>query len=175
MWHSTWRKSVVEKSKRVVPWRIPGMSHSKKNLSAKGFSSSLFCWPTSHVWTIMLSNEFTHNVMTAAPFFGCQTLNERKLGCLEGGHLILCQRPREFSSLFLFRCGQTTFESHHQHGEHSWLAFFSPESIYSVQWKQLVQIQAASQQRYDRRKTEFLAQIRKLVLVTLISQDRLHQ
>lgn len=89
----------------------------KKNLSAKGLSSSLFCWPASLMCTIVLSNELTHNVTTASPFLGYQTLNERKLGCLEGCHLILCQRPGEFSFLF-FRSSQTTFESHSQHGEY---------------------------------------------------------
>lgn len=73
-----------------------------KKLSAKGLSSSLFCWPASLVCTIVLSNELTHNVTTASPYFACQTLNERKLGCLEGCHLILCQRPGEFSFLFFF-------------------------------------------------------------------------
>lgn len=73
-------------------------------------------WPAALVCTAVLSDELTHNVTTTSPFFGCQTLNERKLGWLEGCHLIPCQR--EFSFLFFFRSGQTTSESHSQHGEY---------------------------------------------------------
>lgn len=71
-----------------------------KKKSAEGVSSSPLCWPAAFVCTAVLSDELTHNVTTTSPFFGCQTLNERKLGWLEGCHLIPCQR--EFSFLFFF-------------------------------------------------------------------------
>lgn len=93
---------VVQHGWKQASFALEGPRYFPQEKTAKGLSFSLLCWPLSLVHTIMLSNELTHNVMTTSPFFGCQTLNERKLGCLEGCHFILCQRPGEFSYFFFF-------------------------------------------------------------------------
>ena len=152
MWYSTWRTFVVDESKRILPWRVPGMSHRKKNCLQK--ASLPPCSVGQLPLRVPSCSQMNSLIMwRQPPHFLDARLKWKEIRVFGRLSPYPLPKTRRIFFPFFFRSGQTTFESHSQHGEYGWLALFSPESIYTVQWQQLVQIQAASQQRYDRRKT----------------------
>lgn len=143
-----------------------------------GITASVFCLgvsqlsplgkkPTNHLQEVSLppcsvgqlpstdhcALKWTHSKMWRQPhhFLDVRLQAKGNQGVWKVVTLSSAKDQENFLSSF-FRSGQTTFESHSQHGEHDWLALLSPEPIQTAQRQWLVQILAGSQQKNDRRK-----------------------
>lgn len=146
-----------------------------KQPSARGLSSTLSCCPASFEWSPCSQMNSLRNVTTDSPFFGCRILSKRKSGCLESCHLILCQGPGEFSFLIFWE-----WPNHFWITQSTWWAWltcltFPRTNLHCSTTTGCANTGRMSAKIWQKEDVKFPAQLRKLVLVTLINWDWLDQ